>query len=282
MASVPVRVADRLVAGIKKFQPILNDAKARGDGEADTVKIITEMLSDVFGYDKFSEITAEIPVKGSRCDLATKVDGKVRTLYEGKAIGLELKDQHVMQAVDYAAKQPCDWVVLTNGALWRVYRVTFTKPIDSELVVEIDFLALAPKNQQDLETLFLLCREGCIKSVLSEYHTQKQALGRYLLGAMILADPVLNVIRRELRRVSPDVKIDTEQIKAVLVTEVIKQEVMEGEKADEARRKIAKAASKSLKSKSSKSDEGVGDSDCNGATNDASSTTALSPQTGTT
>ena len=69
---------------------------------------------------------------------------------------------------------------------------------------------------------------------------------------MILTPPVLEVIRRELRRVSPDVKIESDQIRNVIAAEVIKREVMEGEKADEARKKIAKAASKALKVATSK------------------------------
>jgi hypothetical protein len=100
--------------------------------------------------------------------------------------------------------------------------------------------------------LYLWCKEGWIKSVLGEYHTQKQALSRFFLGAMVLSQPVLDVIRRELRRVSPDVRIETEQIHAVLASEVLKREVMEGEKAQEAAKKIARAASKALKAKAEK------------------------------
>ena len=40
MASVPKKVAERLVSGIKRFQPILAAAKERDVGEADTVTII--------------------------------------------------------------------------------------------------------------------------------------------------------------------------------------------------------------------------------------------------
>ena len=36
--TVPKKVADRLVAGIKHYQPILNAAKARDVGEADTAR----------------------------------------------------------------------------------------------------------------------------------------------------------------------------------------------------------------------------------------------------
>ncbi len=105
MASIPKKVAERLVAGIKRYQPILAAAKARDVGEADTVTIIKDMLSDIFGYDKYSELTSEFSIRGTFCDLAIKIVGILQTLIEVKAIGLDLKDQHVKQAVDYAANQ---------------------------------------------------------------------------------------------------------------------------------------------------------------------------------
>jgi hypothetical protein len=252
MPSVPKKVAERLIAGIKRFQPILATAKARDVGESDTVTIISDMLADVFGYDKYSEVTSEFSIRGTYCDLATKIEGALQTLIEVKAIGLDLKDAHVKQVVDYAANQGVDWVLLTNGRSWRVYHIIFAKPIDQELVIDIDFCALNPRSEADLESLYLWCKEGWVRSVLGEYHTQKQALSRFFIGAMMLTDPVLDVIRRELRRVSPEVRIETEQIKAVLINEVIKREVQEGEKADEARKKIARTQNKALRASSAK------------------------------
>ncbi|MFA7270217.1 MAG: restriction endonuclease subunit R [Sterolibacterium sp.] len=255
MAAIPKKVGERLVAGIKRYQPILVAAKARDVGEADTVTIIKDMLSDIFGYDKYTDLTSEYAIRGTYCDLATKIDGVLQALIEVKAIGLDLKDQHVKQAVDYAANQGVEWVLLTNGMCWRVYRLTFAKPIDHELVVDIDFSTLNSRSEHDLELIYLWCKEGWQRSVLGEYHTQRQALSRFFVGAMLQTNPVLEVIRRELRRVSPDVRIDIDQIKEVLLSEVIKREVIEGDKAEEARKKISKAAAKALRASNSKVSE---------------------------
>lgn len=92
MATIPKKVAERLVAGIKRYQPILAAAKARDVGETDTVTIIKDMLADVFGYDKYSELTSEYAIRGTFCDLAIKLDGKLSTLIEVKAIGIDLKE----------------------------------------------------------------------------------------------------------------------------------------------------------------------------------------------
>lgn len=249
MATIPNRVYERLVSGLKRFQPILNAAKSRDAAEADTSTIVKDMLSEIFGYDKYGEITAEHMIKGTYCDLAIKLEGKAapQLLIEVKAIGIELKEAHSKQAVDYAANQGVDWVVLTNGAIWRVYRVIFGQPISQEVVIECDLLSLNPKNRSQVESLFLLAREGQIKSVLHEYHEKRLAMSRHCLGGLILDDVVLDVIRRELRRLSPDIKIDKEELRSVLEQEVLKREVTEGDKAEEARKKIAKAQGKALR-----------------------------------
>ena len=257
MATVPSRAADRIAASLKKFQPVVQSAKQRDVNESDTVFIVTEMLSDLFGYEKYSEITSEIAIRGTYCDLATKLDGHVQCLIEVKAAGTELKDSHTKQAVDYAANQGVDWVVLTNGSQWKVYNVLFTKPVGQDLVLDLDILTLNAKHADDIESLFLLTKEGFIKSALGDFSAQRQALNRFYIAATLLTDHVLDVIRRELRHVSPDVKIDTEQIKSVLTQEVLKRDVIEGEKADEARKKVNRAMNRYLKAKAAGANGGV-------------------------
>jgi hypothetical protein len=252
MPNVPQKVADRLASGIKKFQPILTASQSHDANESDTVIRITDMLSEIFGYDKYSEITSEKCIRGTFCDLAIKVGDATLAFIEAKAINQELKDGYVKQAVDYAVNGPVDWVVLTNGVLWRVYRVIFSKPVDHELVVEFNFLTLSHHSSEDLERLFLFTKESWSKSALSDFYDQKQALSRFSIGALLLSDPVLAVVKRELKRLSPDVRIDVEQIRGVLENEVLKREVVEGDKADEASKRISRAASKALRSRADK------------------------------
>jgi hypothetical protein len=247
LANIPKKISERIVLGIKKYQPLLLAAKTRDVGEADTVTIIKDMLSDIFGYDKYSEVTSEFAIRGTYCDLAIKFDNKLATLIEAKAIGIDLKEQHVKQAVDYAANQGIDWVMLTNGNLWKVYKLIFSKPIDKEIVIEIDFFQINSRLEKDIEKLYLLCKEGWQKSALGAYHTQQQALSRYFVGSILQTDPVLEVIRRELRRVSPDVKIDIEEIRFVMINEVMKRDVVEGEKAVDAFKKVNKASQRLLR-----------------------------------
>ncbi len=241
------RINERVVSGLRRFQPVLIAARNKDIGEADTVTIIKDILTEVFGYDKYNEITSEFAIRGTYCDLAIRLDSKLILLIEAKAIGIELKDSHVKQAVDYAANQGVDWVVLTNGLVWKVFHIIFAKPIDQELVIDVNLTELNPRSVKDLDTLYLLCKEAWQKSALGEYRTQRMALSRFLLGAIIQSPPVLEVVRRELRRVSPNVKLELDEIRSALTNEVIKREVLEGDKAVEASKKVSKAATKALR-----------------------------------
>lgn len=196
MTKLPKKAVDRIAGGLKRFQPILTSAKSRDVNESDTVVIVTDLLQEVFGYDKYTEITSEHMIRGTFCDLAVKLEGSLAFLIEVKAIGLDLKEQFVRQAVDYAANQGVEWVALTNGIVWKVYKVTFGKPIENELVVDIDLLAMNPRSTKHVELVGLLAKEGWQKAQLGEYHSQKQALSRFTLGALILGDPVLDLLRR--------------------------------------------------------------------------------------
>ena len=107
MARIPKRVSDRLSKQTRKFQKVLQIAKNRDINEADTVVIIADILSELFGFDKYNDITREFQIRGTYCDLAVKVDENVKFLIEVKAIGLDLQDTHLRQAVGYGYSMGC-------------------------------------------------------------------------------------------------------------------------------------------------------------------------------
>lgn len=241
MSNIPSKILPRLTLGIKKFQTILTTAKAKDINESDTVVIITDMLSEVFGFDKYSEITSEFAVKKTWCDLAIKIEEKVKFLIEVKAIGLLPKEDHIKQAVDYGSNSGVDWVILTNGIRWRIYKIIYGKPISHDLVYEFDFLTLNAKKEADLSLLYYVSKESLTKSVLEEFHVQKQSLSKFFIGQILLSDSVLETIKKSVKKITPNAKLDTDDIRDVIANEVVKREIFEGDKADEAKKKIIKA-----------------------------------------
>lgn len=247
MAAVPKRVAERLTKEVPAFQKVLTAAKNRDVNESDTVTLVVDMLGSVFGFDKYSEVTSEQAIRGTYCDLAVQLDGKLRYLIEVKAIGLSLKDNHLRQAVNYGANQGIPWVVLTNGIRWEVYRIKFEKPVSHEEVLALDFLDLSARKSEDRDRLFLLSREGLAKAAIEEYHAHVQTVNKFVIGALIQSDDVVTVLRRELRKLTPTSKVSENEIRTLL-PEVLKREVLEGAAATHAARKVQRMTSKPKKS----------------------------------
>lgn len=244
MVTVPVKVKARLLEGVKKFQPIVRKAQAKDINESDTVTIISDILSDVFGYDKYTEITSEFAIKKTFCDLAIKLDGNVKLLIEAKAAGLDLKDQYTRQAVDYGANSGVEWVVLTNSVTWKVYSITFGKPVAAEIVYEFDFTTINPKKQNDLELLYYLTKEAMTKgnkTSLDEFHTQQQFVNKFTVSQILLSDTVLDAVRRALKKMSADAKVSNDEIQKIILEEIIKRDVLDDERTADAKKKVAKA-----------------------------------------
>jgi predicted type IV restriction endonuclease len=249
MRNTPTKPANRIASALRAFKPIVESAKKRDLNESDTVTVVIDLLSEMLGYDKYSEITSEVAIRGAYCDLATKIDGKVQLLLEVKAVGGELKENHTRQAVDYAASEGVDWVVLTNAATWKVYRLKFGKPVCPDLVLEFNFLELEPKNDEHIAQLFLISKEGFERGALKQFDAERQAINRFSVAALVLSDLVVSVIRRELRKLSPDVSIEPEQVRTVLQRDVLKRDVLEDDRAVDARRKLSRALARMAKAK---------------------------------
>lgn len=239
--AISKKVSDRISINLKRFQTILSDAKSRDISESDTAVILGDMLAELLGYKKYTEITTEFAIRGTYVDLAVKVGNDVRFLIEAKAINVDLKDNHIKQAVDYGANHGIEWVVLTNGAIWQVYKIHFKQPIDKSLIFEVDLLNISPKNSQLLECFGTLSREGFTQSSMTAFFQQQQATSKYSLAALLTSENVLAALKKELKKISPTIKIDDEFLKATLQNEVLKRELVDSEEAKAAVEVIKKA-----------------------------------------
>lgn len=228
--AVSQKVATRISTELKRYQSILAKALQRDISESDTVVIIGDMLSDVLGYDKYQHVTTEFAIRGTYVDLAVRTENQIRFLIEAKAIGIDLNDSHIKQAVDYAANEGIDWAVLTNGVHWRIYKVQFSKPIDKTLLCDIDILNVSPRSEEVIECLGCLSREGFSKSAMGDLLQQKQVTSKFAIAAIMLSESVIEHLRRDIRRLS-GIRVEADYLKNTLQNEIIKRELIEGDEA---------------------------------------------------
>jgi hypothetical protein len=239
--AVSKRFADRARPALRRFQKVLESARKRDVNESDTSVIVSDILTEILGYDKYQEVTTELSVRSTFCDLAIKLHGRLQYLIEVKSIGTELKDTHLRQAIEYGAREGIEWVLLTNGYVWQAHRIRFEQPIDHDLVFEINLLSEDTSAAEVLEKLYLVSKEAGNATVIDLYWQSKEATSRYVLAQLLLTDPVLRLIRRQLRSLFRGTKLTTDELSNVLQAEVMKREALEGEKAGAAAKTVKRA-----------------------------------------
>jgi hypothetical protein len=253
--AVSAKVASRITAQLKTYQGILAQAMKKDSSEGDTVVIVTDMISDILGYDKYQNLSSEHAIRGTYVDLMVSVDNKPRFLVEVKAVGTELKDNSIKQVVDYAANKGVDWVVLTNGIVWRVYKVVFAKPIDKVLVCELDALEANSKGPEAIECFGSLSLEGFSKDSLSDWFHEKQITSKFAMAALLLSDSMLDSLRLQIRRLS-QVRVEIDDLRSLLTDEVIKRELIDGDEAKSASGFLKKLQRRMNAKRSGSDDEG--------------------------
>lgn len=244
MAKLPKKFIDRVSANVRKYQKIAAAQQKADVAEANTVTLVKDILADVFGYDKWDELTGEHQIKATFCDIAVKIGGQLRLLIEVKSAGTSLADGHLQQVINYGAHQGIHWLILTNAVEWRLVKIVVANQISHEEVARIAFLDVNPRKPEDLERLYLLAREGLTTDAMDQFHQQSQLFSPYTVSAIARSEPVLTILRREMRRLFPEIKVEIADLAAMLEDHVIKRETLEGERAKEAVGRIKRAQSK--------------------------------------
>lgn len=244
MTKIPKKFIDRISENIKKYQRVVVAQQKSDVAEADTVTVVKDILADVFGYDKYEELTSEHQIKATYCDLAIKIGGKLRLLVEVKSAGSSLADNHLRQVIDYGAHQGIHWVILTNAVEWRLIRIYVSNQISHEEVCRFVLSEINLRNEDHLRHMFLFAKEGLATDAMDAFHQQAQLFNRFTVAAVLRSEAVVSVVRRELRRLFPDLKIAPENLAALIENEVLKREAIEGDKAKEAATRIRKAQGK--------------------------------------
>ena len=221
------KTEERIKNTVPKFQKVLAIAKARDLNESDTVTLIVDMLSEIFGYDKYLEVTSELAIRGTYCDLAIKIADKFEFLIECKSIGTELKENHLRQAIGYGSNKGIQWIVLTNGIEWYVYRLRFEQPIQWDLVAKLDFEKFSLKSERDIERLIILTKEGVEKDARAELYEKIQCVNKYTVGQLLLNEPVVAVLRRELKKLSDGINVEEGEVVTLLKENVLRRELLD-------------------------------------------------------
>src|SRR5215208_6636706 len=96
---------ERMRAAIKKFAKPLADLVARDANEGDTRLLVTDMLCEGFGFDKYSELTTEYRVKGEFADYGIRLDKEIDCLSRGETGNYEISRKKSSSSRDVCSKR---------------------------------------------------------------------------------------------------------------------------------------------------------------------------------
>jgi hypothetical protein len=116
---------------------------------------------------------------------------------EVKRCTTRLNQRHLRQVETYAVNEGVEWLILTNGVVWQVYRIVPVMPISIDLVVEVDLLK-AGSGKAD--KLYHLTKESMRRHQIDEIWRAAAATAPKALVEAILAEAPLDAIRKEIRR----------------------------------------------------------------------------------
>ncbi len=167
--------------------------------ESATRLMVNSFLTDVLGYKELDEIKTEYRIRGEYADYVIQLARKKHFVVEVKAIQLDLNEKHLRQSVNYAANEGIDWIILTNGKEIEVYKVIFSKPIESRKLFSFD-LSNPEHFKKAPEFLMYLTKKSVLKDELEDFWKRFEALEPIQLSKNLYSEEVVRFLKKCLKK----------------------------------------------------------------------------------
>ena len=167
--------------------------------EASTRLMVNEFLISILGYTEFEDIKTEYSIAGSYADYVIQMEGVKHLIVEVKSVQLNLNEKHLRQAVNYAANEGIDWILLTNGSMFILHRVIFGKPISTKKVFQHDLSE--EKNLRNIAEDIALLTKKCIKKKeLEKYWERFEVVEPSGISKLLYYKKVVSALRRLMKQ----------------------------------------------------------------------------------
>jgi predicted type IV restriction endonuclease len=212
-AAIPKWEADAresIKTAIHRLSKPLSELVARDANEGDTRLVVTQFLCDGLGFDMFRDLSTEVGVRSEWADYGVRIDKQLVAFIEVKRAAQKLSVKNLHQVETYAMSEGLEWVVLTNGQTWQAYHVLAQtgQQVATNLVLEVDLLSDEPIAHK-VDRLFYLHRAAFKRELMGQLWQRASATSESALAAVLITQPVLEAVRKEVHRASgylPDLK----------------------------------------------------------------------------
>ena len=189
----------KFTQSIKDYKKKLLDKPLGELDESGTRLLINHFLTEMLGFETLSEVKTEYMIKGTYADYVIQIGGKRHFLVEVKALSLNLSANHLRQSINYGANEGIDFVLLTNGRMFELYKVLFEKPISHELIFSLNVSELS--NLTGIaDQLQYLHKDSVLKKGLEVLWDRHSALSPKNLSKLLFSDEVIKFLQKELKK----------------------------------------------------------------------------------
>ena len=189
----------KFTQSIKEYKKKFLDKPLGELDESGTRLLINHFLTEMLGYETLSEVKTEYMIKGTYADYVIQIGGKRHFLVEVKALSLNLSSNHLRQSINYGANEGIDFVLLTNGMVFELYKVLFEKPISHELIFSLDLSELS-NLKLIADQLQYLHKDAVLKKGLDVLWDRHSALSPKNLSKLLFSTEVVKFLQKELKK----------------------------------------------------------------------------------
>ncbi len=169
--------------------------------EASTRIMINYFLTDILGYVEFEDIKTEYRIAGEYADYVIQIGRKKHFVIETKSIQIDLDEKHLRQALNYAANEGIDWILLTNGETFILYKVLFNKPISSKKIFEYNLSKITNFDNASAK-ISLLLKKSVVQKQLDKHWERFKISEPKSLSGLLYHKNVVSGIRKTMKQKS--------------------------------------------------------------------------------
>lgn len=231
MIKAPAKFRKPMVANIKKYVTLVQNlvAKGKSSTEEDARIVINDILGDVLGYDKYNDLKTEFKDRNGRLDYVVKLSegpnckkkDKYDFVIEAKAACIDLKEDHINQALTYCLTANIDYFILTNAKLWHLYKVCKSKSKnDASLIWEVNLNA-GEDFEVLIDEMYVLSKHAYIDDKWEFISEHSKATDTGDIMAVIYSDKFLKSICKTLKDIH-EVKVVEDVVRDILTDKIFK------------------------------------------------------------
>lgn len=191
---------DSIRLGFKSLHPRLVAMDLAEKSSEENVRIwVVDSLINALGY-THEQVDTEVRTLGKRVDIALKKDEQIFMVIECKSVRTKLSNSVRDQAINYATSLSAPWAVITNGHLWRLYRI-IPRPGRDPKLIEIFDVALLDADgvsDTDVESLYLLTARALFGGDTEKMSHLIACTSKRRILQALTSDRVVKAMRMEL------------------------------------------------------------------------------------